>query len=129
MTKHKWSIYTILGSIVILSTVNVIWLRIPKSIPLGILVVVNLVCGLVFIVSLFRFALVLVQKYDPSSLRPIVRPLLSLGLSLLLANAIALYVCDFHLCFLIIFLNIAVPVGWFLGRQVMVRNIATRKDG
>jgi hypothetical protein len=43
-----------------------------------------------------------------------------LGMALLLANALALYICRFQLCFSIAALNFAVPIAWYVGRRTML---------
>ncbi len=107
---------------------NLAWLRSPGSIAVIVLVIVNLIGGLVFLWSLFRLAIGDVRRNTPASTRTDVRPLLSLTVSLLIANAVALYTCDFHFGFLIVLVNLAVPVAWYLGRQVMLRHVAGHKE-
>lgn len=126
MTKNTWWIYLLLSSAIVLSGLNLLWLKSPGSIHLAVLVFFNLVGGLAFVCSLFRVALLLVRKEQPGT-NAAVRPLLSLALSLFLANAVALYICNFHLCSLTILVNIAVPVAWYVGREAMVRRVASRK--
>lgn len=126
MTKHNWSVYSLFVSLIVVSGLNLLWLRFPGRIHLAVLVLVNLIGGLVFLWSLFCVALLAVRKGRQSSMSMPGRPLLSLGLSLLIANAVALYICKLQLCFLIVVVNIAVPVAWYLGRQVMLRYTGRR---
>jgi|HubBroStandDraft_6_1064221.scaffolds.fasta_scaffold58931_1 hypothetical protein len=132
MAKYNQPIYFLVGSIAVMSAVNLFWLRSPGSIPLALLVFTNLLGGFFFFYSLFRVALLITQKnvrLGANMPNMTLRAFLSLGLSLLIANAVALYVCDFHLCFLSLLINITVPVAWYLGRQVMVRYVASHKAG
>jgi hypothetical protein len=123
MTNHRWWLYLFIGSGIILSGFNLVWLKFPKSVPLAVLVCVNLLGGVAFLLSLFGMALWSVRLGLPVGAKITVRPLFSLACSLLIANVVALYICNFHFCFLIVLLNLAVPVGWHLGRQAMLRRV------
>jgi hypothetical protein len=122
MTKLRWSIGIFIGSTVILLVFNILWLRSPGGIHPMTPVVANLTLGLIFVWSLLR--MLIFAAHNTPHLQEVtsVRPFLSLGMSLLFANGVALYMCGLKFCFLFVVLNLAVAVGWYVGRKIMLRH-------
>ena len=109
--KRRWLIYVaVLGAMAFMSGFNLLWLRSPAHVLLTAVVLANLVGFVAFLWLLFLVELWSARGTMPRD--PIsVTAVLGLATSLLLANAVALYICKFNFLRTIL-QNVAVPIGW-----------------
>jgi hypothetical protein len=125
MEKRHWSVYALVLSIASQTFLNLWWVSHPNKISPLWFVVGNIVFGMTWICSLSLLVVRLIMgcKSDAGVKAEfrVGRPLISLVASVLVANAIGFWLCNFRLCSYLLYVNLTVPIAWTVARKTLQR--------
>lgn len=124
---RRGSTYLLVLSFLLQSLLNLWWVYHPGKISPFWLVGGNILLGCTWLSLLAVWVVRLVRGKPEKGVTREFRvghPIVSLVASIIFANVIGFWLCDFRLCFFILYLNLAVPVVWFVARKVLQRQIA-----
>lgn len=126
MSTKGWSAYLIVLSFLLQSLLNLWWVYHLGKISAFWFVGGNILLGGTWLSLLSIRAVKLVRGKSVNNTTQgfrAGRPMISLAVSILFANAIGFWLCNFRLCFFILYLNLAVPLVWFVARKALQRQM------
>jgi hypothetical protein len=127
MSKSHWSIYALILSFVSQTVLNLWWVSYPNKISSYWFVAGNILFGTTWVCALSVWVLRLIKVRKPDEVVGlgvrVGRPLISLVASVLLANVIGFWLCNFRLCASLLYLNVVVPVAWIVARKVLQNHV------
>jgi len=126
MGRKGWSTYLFALSFLLQSLLNLWWVYHPGKISPFWFVGGNILLGATWLSLLSTGLVRLIRGKSEKDLTPEFRaghPMVSLAASILFANLIGFWLCDFRPCFFILYLNLAVPIVWIVARKALRRQV------
>lgn len=124
MRRKSWSTYLLVLSFLLQSLLNLWWVYHSGKISPFWLVGGNILFGGMWLSLLSVWVVKLVRGKSEETVTQesrVGRPMVSLAVSILFANVIGFWLCNFRLCLFILYLNLAVPIVWFVARKALQR--------
>jgi hypothetical protein len=127
MQKKGWFVYALVLSFVSQTLLNLWWVSHPNKISPSWFVAGNILFGTIWISLLSIWVTRLIKgSSSEEGVRAEFqdgRPLISLVASVFLANVIGFWLCNFRLCFFLLYLNLVVPIVWIVARKALQRQM------